>query len=302
MLFNEIYSSYFNTAAEIIKVAVCGNLGEEDINRIILDKAFGESIINIPALIKNGEWRLLTDDLKTPIKNEPSMPLTMLQKRWLKALLEDPKIKLFNLSVDGLEDIEPLYHQKSIVYFDRYSDGDDFENPDYINNFRTILYALKHNKRLMMKYTGKQWKNKEFICSPSKLEYSSKDDKLRLKAVAYKKMFTLNLSKITDCHITDFDINDDLDGYEAEKSMLVLNLTDERNALERVMLNFSHLEKEAVKIDDMHYQITLKYDKSDETEILIRILSFGPMIKVVSPDSFIRQLKSRIDKQQICEV
>ena len=102
--------------------------------------------------------------------------------------------------------------------------------------------------------------------------------------------------------ITDFDINDDLDGYEAEKSMLVLNLTDERNALERVMLNFSHLEKEAVKIDDMHYQITLKYDKSDETEILIRILSFGPMIKVVSPDSFIRQLKSRIDKQQICGV
>lgn len=302
MLFNEIYSSYFNTAAEIIKVAVCGNLSEEDINRIILDKAFGESIINIPALIKNGEWRLLSDDLKTPIKNEPSMPLTMLQKRWLKALLEDPKIKLFNPSIDGLEDIEPLYHQKSIVYFDRYSDGDDFENPDYINNFRTILYALKHNKRLMMKYTGKQWKNKEFICSPSKFEYSSKDDKFRLKAVAYKKMFTLNLSKITDCHITDFDINDDLDGYEAEKSMLVLNLTDERNALERVMLNFSHLEKEAVKIDDMHYQITLKYDKSDETEILIRILSFGPMIKIVSPDSFIRQLKSRIDKQQICGV
>ena len=85
MLFNEIYSSYFNTAAEIIKVAVCGNLSEEDINRIILDKAFGESIINIPALIKNGEWRLLTDDLKTPIKNEPSMTHTMLQKSRHKA-------------------------------------------------------------------------------------------------------------------------------------------------------------------------------------------------------------------------
>lgn len=302
MLFNEIYSSYFNTAAEIIKAAVCGNLNEKDINRIILDKAFGESIINIPALIKNGEWRLLTDDLKTPIKSEPSMPLTMLQKRWLKALLEDPKIKLFNPSIDGLEDIEPLYHQKSIVYFDRYSDGDDFENPEYINNFRTILYALKHNKKLMMKYTGRQWKNKEFICSPSKLEYSSKDDKFRLKAVAYKKMFILNLSKITDCDITDFDINNNFDDYEAEKCTLVLILTDERNALERVMLNFSHLEKEAVKLDDMHYRIILKYDKSDETEILIRILSFGPMIKVVSPDSFIEKLKNRIDNQQVCEV
>lgn len=129
--------------------------------------------------------------------------------------------------------------------------------------------------------------------SPVKLEYSAKDDKFRLKAVAYRKMFTLNLSKIKHCEITTFINNDNAEKYSPEKGMLGFNLTDERKALERVMLHFSHLEKEAEKLDDKHYRITLKYDMDDETEILLRVLSFGPMIKVISPDSFIKQLKNR---------
>jgi len=83
---------------------------------------------------------------------------------------------------------------------------------------------------------------------------------------------------------------------------LVMELKNERKALERVMLHFSHFEKETEKLDNMHYRITVKYDKDDETEILIRILSFGPMIKVVSPNGFIEQLKNRINKQESCEV
>ena len=81
---------------------------------------------------------------------------------------------------------------------------------------------------------------------------------------------------------------------------LVLELTDERNALERVMHHFSYLKKETEKLDDKHYRITLEYDRDDETEILIRILSFGPLVKVISPQSFINKLKNRINKQISC--
>ncbi len=122
-------------------------------------------------------------------------------------MLDDPRIRLFCPSTDGLEDVDPLYRQENIVYFDRYSDGDDFENAEYIKNFQTILEALKQNKKLKMIYTGKQWKEKEFICSPVKLEYSAKDDKFRLRAIAYRKLFTLNLSRIKGCEITAFEIN-----------------------------------------------------------------------------------------------
>lgn len=302
MLFNEVYSSYFNTVSRVLEKAVDGELTEKEINRIVIENAFGESILNIPDSLKNGKWRLMDCNMHTPILNSPSVPLTDLQKRWMKALLDDPRIKLFNPSGEGLDNIKPLYNQNMIVYFDRYSDGDDFENPEYINHFRIILSALKNHKRLIVKYTGKQWQSKEFICSPIKLEYSSKDDKFRLKAVAYRKLFTFNLCKIEDCAITDFEIYEDAELYRSSRQSVELYLTDERNALERVMLHFSHLEKKAERVDDIHYRIMLTYDKDDETEMLIRILSFGPMIKVISPEDFVKKLKNRIDKQENCGV
>ena len=59
------------------------------------------------------------------------------------------------------------------------------------------------------------------------------------------------------------------------------------------------MEKETKKIDSKHYKIKLKYYNEDETEILIRVLSFGPMLKVISPDSFIQQVKTRLEKQKM---
>ncbi len=82
-----------------------------------------------------------------------------------------------------------------------------------------------------------------------------------------------------------------------KKRQLTLELTDERNTLERAMLRFSHFEKQAVRLDDDTYQITLWYAPRDEREILIRVLSFGPTVRVISPDSVIQQLQCRIRAQ-----
>ena len=81
------------------------------------------------------------------------------------------------------------------------------------------------------------------------------------------------------------------------KEKLVLELVDERNALERCMLHFSHLEKETERIDDRRYRLMLHYEKDDETELLIRVLSFGPVLKVIAPNRFRELLKNRIEKQ-----
>ncbi|MGE5629050.1 MAG: WYL domain-containing protein, partial [Solirubrobacterales bacterium] len=35
----------------------------------------------------------------------------------------------------------------------------------------------------------------------------------------------------------------------------------------------------------------------DETELLIRILSFGPVIKVLAPEKFLNLIKERVMKQ-----
>ena len=101
MIFSEIYGEYFNAVAKILDTAVRGGLNENDIISIVGKSAFGESILSLPQKIKNEKWGLLTSDLKTPIKNKPQMPLTDTEKRWLRAVLNDPRVKLFDADIKG---------------------------------------------------------------------------------------------------------------------------------------------------------------------------------------------------------
>ena len=51
------------------------------------------------------------------------------------------------------------------------------------------------------------------------------------------------------------------------------------------------------------YQIRLRYDKDDETELLIRVLSFGPVLEVIEPSAFVTLMRKRIavQKQRFCQ-
>ena len=196
MLFNEVYGAYYNAVAAILSEAVKGEVTDKRIYEIVRDKAFSESVLTIPAALKDGAWPLIAKDGSTPIKHEPKMPLTELQRRWLKALLSDPRIKLFGVDGTGLEDVEPLYKPDVFVYFDRYSDGDDFDDPRYIENFRTILTALREKRKLKIKFKSARDIEKKLVCVPCRLEYSSKDDKFRLLTFSPKSALTINLGRI----------------------------------------------------------------------------------------------------------
>ena len=77
-----------------------------------------------------------------------------------------------------------------------------------------------------------------------------------------------------------------------------LSVDDQKNALERALLHFSHYKKQAWRTDEKNYHIKIYYDKEDETELLIRVLSFGATIKVVGPERFVNQIKDRLKKQR----
>ncbi|MDD3429345.1 MAG: WYL domain-containing protein [Oscillospiraceae bacterium] len=297
MLFNEVYGSYYNVVAAILAEAVDGGLTDSRINDIVREKAFGESILRIPMSLHDGSWTLLTHDNTTPLKHTPTMPLTLLQKRWLKSLLSDPKIRLFSPDEKGLADIEPLYTENVFCYFDRYSDGDPYDDPQYVRHFKTILSALHEKRKLKITFTGRFGNPHSWQCIPYKLEYSSKDDKFRVLTASPKNTLTINVARIRSCELLEPWCEEEYRPKAFEKKTLVLELKDERNALERVMLHFSHLEKETIRLDSSNYRLTLHYDLEDETELLIRVLSFGPMLKVTSPQSFIDKIKERLNMQ-----
>ena len=297
MIFSEIYGSYFKAVSAILSKAVDGVLTERELTRTVLENAFGESLVTIPARLTDGSWPLITTDFGTPLQNKPQMPLTTLEKQWLKALLLDPRVRLFDPSEEGLEDVEPLFTPDQFVYFDRYADGDDYSDPRYIEHFRMIIRAMHEKRKIRVRFHGHRGTRQSCICIPYRLEYSSKDDKFRLITGFRNKPLTVNLSRIDSVEILDPWEDDEYRLPPEREKELVMELYDARNALERAMLHFSDLEKETERIDDRRYRITLHYRQGDETEILIRILSFGPVLKVIEPASMVSQIRERLTKQ-----
>ena len=297
MIFSEIYGSYFKAVSAILAKAVDGALTERELTRTVLANAFGESLITIPAKLTDGSWPLITKDYGTPLRHKPHMPLTTLEKQWLKALLLDPRVRLFDPSEEGLEDVEPLFTPGQFVYFDRYADGDDFTDPAYIAHFRLILQAMHEKRKLRVRFHGHRGTRQSYLCIPYKLEYSSKDDKFRL-LTGYKGWpLTVNLSRIDSVQLLDPWDESEYRLPQEREATLVMELLDIRNALERTMLHFSDLEKETERIGDRRYRITLRYRQGDETEILIRILSFSPVLKVIEPEGMVAQIRERLAKQ-----
>jgi len=298
MPFSEIYGSYFNVVAAVLTEATQGCLTDKRMTELVNEKAFAESSLSIPAALKQGTWPLLDNNLTTVIQNPPTMPLSLLQKRWLKALLQDPRIALFDPDPSGLEDVEPLYKPNAFVFFDRYMDGDPYDDKTYIENFRLILTAIREKRALRIRFRGHSGIRHSFVCMPYRLEYSAKDDKFRLLSLGKRNTHTINLARVRSCVLLEEYDPDSLHLPQERTCELTMLLHDERNGLERVLLHFSHFEKDTLRLEEHLYQIKLRYDKEDETELLIRVLSFGPVLEVTAPEPFIHKVKERLTKQR----
>lgn len=300
MIFSELYSAYYNTVAQIIASIINGKRSESELQELVLEYAFGESILTILPSLKNEKWQLVHSDMSTSLKHIPTMPLTNLQKEWLKAISLDPRIKLFDIRLDGIDNVEPLFTQNDYYVYDKYSDGDPFEDEDYIRRFRMILSAIKEQRQIELKIENKENDINYVRCIPLNLEYSEKDDKFRVACISRGSIAKIELSKIMYCVVTSKSDNILTTTKEVQYDTLILKIIDERNTLERVMLHFAHYEKRAEKIDKSHYIVKIRYEHNDENEMIVRILSFGQLVEVIGSDSFKKMLIEKLNKQKNC--
>ena len=302
MIFSELYSAYYNAVASIISQAVEGERSEKELQKIVCERAFGESALTIMPSLKNEKWQLLRPDMTTPIERKPTMPLTLLQKQWLKAVSLDPRVKLFGVTLPDLEGVEPLFTAKDYYVYDKYTDGDPFEDAEYIRQFRVILEAIRCGGQIKFEMTNRFGKEMFVRCRPLRLEYSEKDDKFRVVTAGWRSVSTVNLAKIRACRHYDGPREAEGEEREIPKDTVTLKVVDERNALERVMLHFAHFEKQAEKLDKDTYLLKIKYSSDDATEMVIRVLSFGPMVEVLGSEEFRSLIVERLKKQKKCEL
>lgn len=299
MLFNEVYSVYYNTVAKIIEQAFNSKINSIDLQRIIAKYAFKESSATISPSLIDGDWPFLDKQFNPLLRHKPTMPLTTLQKKWLKAISLDPRIKLFGVKIDDLDDVTPLFTYEDFKVYDRYGDGDNFEDEKYISNFRYILNAINQHKLVKVEMYNRARKKVWLTFYPIGFEYSQKDDKIRVITSGYRyKQF--NLGRVVCCSEGDEKYLEE--AIEDPKKTLTLTITDERSALERAMLHFAHFEKKAKRISDNTYSLEVVYNASDESEMIIRVLSFGPFLKVEKPYSFVQLIKERLEKQKSCQL
>ena len=301
MIFSELYSAYYNTVAKMITAAFDESTTEKDLYRIVSENAFSESVLTIMPSLKSGKWKLLDGDLRPLLNHEPTMPLTLLQKRWLKAISLDKRVKLFDVQFPDLSDVEPLFTGGDYRAYDKYSDGDNFDDEGYIQRFRLIYYAIKNELPVIARLNNRFGKEVTLRFLPKGFEYSEKDDKIRV-IMDGCKFRQMNLGRMINCQLYSGNKPFDEKPKAMQTKELTLQITDERNALERIMLHFAHFEKQAERIGDNRYLLHLKYYAADETEIVIRVLSFGPCVKVISPDDFVELIKERLIEQRSCEL
>lgn len=300
MLFHEIYGCYYQAVAKILTLAISGEVTEKSMKEIIDSDAFSESFLEIIPALKNGQWPLLLPDSTTPIRHVPTMPLTTLQLRWMKAVSLDKRINLFQADWSFLKDVEPLFVPSDYIAFDQYGDGDPYEDENYIYVFHAIVAAIKGHQKIKVQYTGTKGTHRQITCDPVKLEYSEKDDKFRVVIASCRFATMLNVAGIESCEIIGEARLAALPEGRHSGAYFLCELLDERNALERFLLHFAHFKKEAWQTGGNQYQIKIYYNADDETELLIRILSFGPFVKVSEPAYFVNLIKKRLQMQKSC--
>ncbi len=310
-LFSEVYNCYFQVIKSLITAKNC--ISESELNFRIKSGCFEESILYLlPKLTENGWGFFEKQDglFRSKLSTDFYVPLTDLQKSYLKAILMDDKIRLFLSDAEisdinkTFADIKPLYTPDDFYYYDRFTDRDDYENPDYRAHFRMILAAIQNRQYLDILYESRLSHRVHHHYLPCRLEYSIKNDRFRLLAVEERtskalRVETLNLNRIKEITPIDKtvkrlpDINNALRrSYYRDPVRIIIQ--NRRNALERAMLQFANYEKSTRRIDDDTYECLIYYNKKTETELLIEVLSFGPMIKVVGSDGFLELMKERL--------
>lgn len=319
-LFSKIYNRYYEVVKKLlILTQQKGFVTKKDMMELAKKYGFEESSMFIVPKLVSGEWSFFKEKEKdifvSKVNNIVKPPLTKLQKEWIKAWITDSRAKLFfseeelKIVEEELREIEPLYQINDFYYFDQFKDGDNYKDIEYQNRFLIILRAMEQKNILHIVYEKKKERGNisELDVFPIYLQYSIKDNKFRIEGIRIyqgkpQNTIILNLERIKRCYLGEpFDVskwNSMLHKNQRAKEPIVIEISGERNSLERCMLHFASYEKKTEYNEEKkRYFCSIYYDKCDETELLIQVLSFGPMIKVIGHSDFLRQVRQRVEMQ-----
>jgi predicted DNA-binding transcriptional regulator YafY len=332
-LFHEVYNRYVLLLYEMLRKSQSSDgLTWDDIRRLVSGKGFfyeniqfeeavtgrtksggpaGETMGNAGLLVlENGYY-------VTPFgKAAERITPTLLERRWLKTILTDPRARLF-LSESLLEEldrwlepVEPLFDFTHVMFRNYRVNGDPYHDPAYARKFRTILRAVQERQWLELVNITPAGKKYVSRLIPYRLEYSIKDDVFRIcggvdEPDGGMKIVSIRLSRIRQAVLLDIGAAREKDErllkmLQAKRApeKAVLEIHNDRNGFERFLHFFSNYSRIA-RYDEVSgkLMVELEYYDFDESELLISILAMGPILKVMGPERLRSKVIERLRKQ-----
>jgi hypothetical protein len=313
--YNEINCKYYTVITELLNKSFEKELTLKDLRDIINDLGFYETnSLLIPPLISqnNDGYNLMInskDKFTSILKNKPLKFITNLELSWIKSLLHDSKINLFLDEDDyfyikkALSNIKPLYTPENIDYIRRKHEKIEYTNENFINIFKKLTNSLRLNKKIQIFLNN--GKNKFMVIH--KIEYSIEEDCFSLigiklennKMISLERIALTQINKLKELNETYFrkNINEFVKQSKC-KEPISFELHNIRSGFERVFMSIASFER-ITEFDDKKNicYVKLYYYKIDEDTIFDLLISFGPIIKILSPSNIVEEFKSRINNQ-----
>ena len=312
--YNEIYSYYYETVGKLINLALNEELTPEKEKEVLHETPGFSNDMVIDKLHIFNEWFLLDNKLTktedkhhygTDIVCEYKRPVSLLEKRWLRSVVTDPRIQLFGMELEKeLSDVEPLFRTEDFISVGTYNDGDNYSDENYRKIFRTVLKAIKEGwgLKIMSENRYGELSPEAFTFVPEHIEYSEIEDKFSVYGYSPNEYGNgiIRMDRIKSCELCHRE--ERISDEEDEKGELTIILDGysarTQNALERILIEFSHYNKKVRETEEGDYVIEIEYAKREEKELTaLRLMPFAHYIKVLSPDSIKNEIKERIAKQ-----
>ena len=329
MIYHRIYNQYFHAVEMLVRRLLHSpkskdNATERAISKLPIHDRFRKLLrvfveTHLHDIIhSNGDMPYLADDVLA------DYPMSLPERRWLKAVSLDPRVQLFDVDWSGLDGVEPMYEPDDIFYFDQQNTSDPWSDPTYIRNFRRILEAFHQGRQLFISWINRNGDLDHAVCTPELLEYDRYEDKMRLMARADDRLIAIVLGRVQSCEYCD-DENDDATELHTDRILpeenhlqamqeardsvrrdedavmpvLALRITDVHQVLERTLAIFGHYQKKDFVCEEGNrYDLEIYLDPYDEPDDIVdAVLSLGPYVELLGPQDFVASLESRFAQQ-----
>jgi len=241
------------------------------------------------------------------------VPLSVLEIRWLKTVLEADKIDLFFTAQEKAalgsflaQEAAPKLPMDRAVFFDRYLVPEKDAHA-CAAALRAVLAGIYGQKTLRLTYHKMRGGVLRGAFNPIAVEYSKRNDRFQVyvQALPTEEILTLNLERIREIQVTaqNFDQESAQEALEAYRGQnwasVEVEFYDVRNLADRILTEFSPWKKRcAYEPETQKYTLTIFYQKADETDLVIRLLGYGAGIRITQADHpILLEIQSRMARQ-----